>query len=127
MKKLFYTLAFMLYATSTMAETIVVIDDNGYVTRQMTTNTVTSVSQPAVLSHTVTTTTSPALTVVRQYPTQTNNYYYDDYSTGSAILAGITTAVVGAILYDGYKSHHHHHKIKAPVQIKHHGGHKHRR
>ncbi|MBP5616123.1 MAG: hypothetical protein J6X42_06245 [Alphaproteobacteria bacterium] len=126
MKKLICTFALMLYATNTMAETIVVIDDNGVVKSQMSTNTVTS---PAVINHVVT--TSPGVTVVRESPVQTNSYYYDNYSTGSAILAGVTTAVVGALLFDGFKPHHHskpkfapvhHHSSPKIAPASHHGG-----
>lgn len=128
MKKLICTLALMLYATNTMAETIVVIDDNGVVKSQMSTNTV--ITQPTVIQPVVTTT--PSVTVVRESPVQTNSYYYDNYSTGSAILAGVTTAVVGALLFDGFKPHHHHSTVKiAPAHhhssskiapASHHGG-----
>lgn len=114
MKKILYTLAFVLCATNAMAETIFVIDDNGYVTQRMSTTT-TTYTQPAVV------TTQPAVTVVRESPTVQNSYYYDNYSTGSAILAGVTTAVVGALLFDGFHVHHHS-KHKAPAVIHHNPG-----
>lgn len=119
MKKIICLMALILYATNAMAETIVVIDDNGVVKSQMSTNTITS---PTVIKHVVT--TSPAVTVVRESPIQTNSYYYDNYSTGSAILAGVTTAVVGAILFDGFRPHHHksHAPAHAPAPKSHHGG-----
>lgn len=125
MKKLFYAMALTLYSASAMAETIFVIDDNGIVKSQMSTNVY---AQPTVVRQVVT--TEPTVTVVRQSPTYTNSYYYDNYSTGSAVLAGVTTAVVGALLFDGFKVKHHHHK--APAKITHHhkaphGGGKHHR
>lgn len=109
MKKLFYTLIFVLCAGNAMAEKIIVIDNNGIVTQQITT------SSPQIVHSVVT--TQPAVTVVRESPTVSNSYYYDNYSTGTAILAGVTTAVVGALLFDGF--HIHHHKSHAPA-IKHH-------
>ena len=138
MKKLLYVTAFMLCAANAMAETIIVIDDNGYVKQQMTTTTSTVV-QTAPVQQVVT--TSNPVTVVRQSPTVTQSYYYDNYSTGSAILAGVTTAVVGALLFDGFKVHHSHKAAPAPVHISSphhtkpsvghsapggHGGHKHK-
>ena len=117
MKKFLYTLAFVLCATSAMAETIIVIDDNGVVKQQMTTNTATTIIQPTVV------TAQPQVTVVRETPQVTNSYYYDSYSTGSAIVAGVTTAVVGALLFDGFKIGHHHHRKSAPAVIHHNPGH----
>lgn len=128
MKKIFYMLAFMLCAGNAMAETYFVIDDNGYVTQRMTTTTTTYTS-PTIVQ------TQPQVTVVRSSPVASNSYYYDSYSTGSAILAGVTTAVVGALLFDGFHVHHHkshapvvtHHKSHAPAPHHgsgHHGSHK---
>lgn len=94
-------------ANNAFAETIVVVDDNGYVTstqRIVTTTNYTPQSQ---------------VTVVRETPTS-NNYYYDSASTGTAIAAGITTAVVGTLLYNGIRHHNKHHGVKpAPF-----GGHR---
>ena len=117
MKKILYAFAFVLCATNAMAETIFVIDDNGYVKQQMTTttNSVSYVSPTVV-------TTQPNVTVVRETPAVQNSYYYDSYSTGSAILAGVTTAVVGALLFDGFHVHHHS-GHKAPAVIHHNSGH----
>lgn len=109
MKKILYTMAFVLCALSAKAETIIVIDDNGYVKQQMTT-TQNTVVQPVVQQ---VVTTQPAVTVVRESYSTPNSYYYDNISTGSAILAGVTTAVVGTLLFDGFR---HHHK-SAPAKI----------
>ncbi|MBQ7659557.1 MAG: hypothetical protein IJS26_02280 [Alphaproteobacteria bacterium] len=114
MKKFLYAFAFVLCATNAMAETYFVIDDNGYVTGQMTTTT-TTYTAPALV------TSQPQVTVVRSSPVVQNSYYYDSYSTGSAFAAGVTTAVIGALLFDGFHVRHHH-KHKAPVVI-HHGSH----
>ena len=38
-------------------------------------------------------------------------YTYSNISTGNAILAGITTGIIGGLVYNGLK---HHHK-KAPI------------
>ena len=119
MKKLILTLAFILaFSATSHAESIVVIDDNGYVVRQITT---------APTTYTTTYTTSQPLTVVRQSPTITNSYYYDAPTTAQAITAGITTALVGGLIYNGFRHHkfHHHHRPK-PAHRPHHGG-KHRR
>ena len=93
------------------AEAIVVIDQNGTVIRQMFTSPTTYVEQPVVA------TAAPAqtLTVVRESPVIENSYYYDHTSTGEAIAAGVTTAVVGSLLFHGFHGGHHFYK-------KHHGG-----
>ncbi len=123
MKKIIYTLVLLLSVSSAHAETILVIDDNGYVTQKMS----TSVSYGALQS-TVTTTVvgQPAVSVVRETPHVANNYYYDSYSTGALLVAGVTTAVVGALLFDEFhqKSHHKHQSRPKPV---HHSSHKHHR
>ena len=110
MKKLLYAVAFVLCATNAFAETYFVIDDNGYVTEQMTTTT--TYTTPALV------TSQPQVTVVRSSPVVQNSYYYDSYSTGSAFAAGVTTAVIGALLFDGFHVHNHH-KHKAPAVIHH--------
>lgn len=98
-------MAFVACAFNARAETIIVIDDNGFVRQQMTTSQATLL-QPVVA-------TQPSVTVVRESPNVSNSYYYDNYSTGSAIVAGVTTAVVGALLFDGFK----HHRKSAPAKI----------
>ena len=118
MKKILYIMAFMACAANAKAETIIVIDDNGYVKQQMSTQT--TIVQPVVQQVVA---TQPTVTVVRESVNTPNSYYYDNVSTGSAILAGITTAVVGGLLFDSF----HHHKSHAPTKhIKpapHHGSH----
>ena len=101
MKKILFTIAaLMLFSNSVKAETVIVIDDNGVVKQQIVT------SNPANYV-----TTTQNVTVVRESPTVQNTYYYDESATGSAILAGVTTAVVGTLLYNEFKDgKHYHHK-----------------
>ena len=110
MKKILCLLACMLMSGNALAETIIVVDDNGYVksTQQIITPT-TVVSTP--------------VTVVRETPVN-NNYYSDRNATGTAVAAGITTAIVGTLLFEGITHHHKHHFAPAP---RHHGHHGHRR
>ena len=105
MKKILYTMALLLCVSNAHAETILVIDDNGYVTQKMSTNTSQVIVQPA---STTVVQQQPAVTVVRETPQVSNSYYYDSYSTGSLLAAGLTTAVVGALLFDGFHVKHHH-------------------
>lgn len=94
------------------AESIVVIDQNGNVIRQMFTS-------PATYSDTVVTTAPmQTVSVVRESPVIQNSYYYDRSATNAALAAGVTTAVVGGLLYYGFNGGHHHHHH-------HHGGHHH--
>lgn len=117
MKKLLLAALLVMSAVNAKAETIIVIDDNGVVKQQMTTNSSTTIVQPTV----VTAVPQQTVSVVRAVPEVRNTYYYDSYSTGSAIVAGVTTAVVGALLFDGFKPHHH--KVHAaPARITHHSG-----
>ena len=118
MKK-FIALLFMacVLSANAMAESIVVIDQNGNVIRQMYTSPATYVEQPTV----VTTAPMQTVSVVRESPVIQNSYYYDSRATNAAWAAGITTAVVGGLLFDGFRHHHHHHHPRP-----HHGGH-HRR
>ncbi len=110
------------FATAAHAESIVVIDQNGTVVRQMYTSPTTYVTQPVAVAPTQT------VTVVRESPVVQNSYYYDSYSTNAALAAGVTTAVVGGLLFHGFHGgHHHHHHRPAPMpRGGHHGGHHHR-
>lgn len=110
---LLLTLAFI---TEAKAESIVVIDQNGTVTRQIFTMPNTYNTQPIV--------TQPmqTVTVVRESPTVQNSYYYDAPSTSAAWAAGVTTAVVGGILFNSFRGHHHHHHHHGGWG-RHHGGH----
>ena len=108
MKKIIFVVAALLiFANYTRAETIVVIDDNGYVKQQIVT------SNP--LGYT--STTPSQLTVARENPVVNNVYYYDSVSTGGAVLAGLTTAVVGSLLWDEFKHDKHHRYRPAPIRI----------
>ena len=112
---LLVTLAF---AQQAKAESIVVIDQNGTVTKQIYTTPTTYVSQPTV----VTTQPAQTITVVRESPVVQNSYYYDSYATNAALAAGVTTAVVGGLLFHGFHGGHHHgHGRPAPAP--HHGRH----
>jgi hypothetical protein len=116
MKKIFVLLAVLLAARPVFAETIVVIDSNGTVVQQIVTvpNTVTTTTTtPTTVVTTPTTVVSqPALTVVRQ-TAEPNTYYYDQDTTGAAIVAGVTSAVVGGLIFDGF--HRPHHRAPAPA------------
>ncbi|MBP5399287.1 MAG: hypothetical protein J6Y53_02585 [Alphaproteobacteria bacterium] len=121
MKKILCFVAALLFAQNAFAETVIVIDDNGYVR-----------STPQIITSPTVVTTQPTVTVVRETPVQ-NSYYYDRNATGTAIAAGITTAVVGSLLFGGISHHHHHHHRPAPAPIlrggshhgaPHHGGHR---
>ncbi len=95
------------WSNAALAETIVVVDSNGYVTQQIYTqpmNQQVVVSQPAQQV----VVTQPQTVVVRPRP-QPRSYYYD--STASAFLGGVAGVAVGSLLF----GHHHHH----------HGGHHH--
>lgn len=117
MKKIIYTIAFVLGLNGLAnAETLVVIDENGVVTKQIyTTNDNVSVNN------------NSTVTVIRESPNIKNSYYYDRYATRNAMIAGITTAVVGGFIYDGYRHHKRHlqrpKKLHRPRLI----NHKHRR
>lgn len=104
-------------AHSAKAESIVVIDQNGTVIRQMYTSPATY--QPSV----VTTAPTQTVTVVRESPVVQNSYYYDAPSTSAAWAAGVTTAVVGGILFNGFRIGHHHHHHGHHVSRPPHGGH----
>ncbi|MBO4294103.1 MAG: hypothetical protein J5896_01500 [Alphaproteobacteria bacterium] len=131
MKKILLTALFLVSIANAKAETIIVIDDNGIVKQQMTTSSSATIIQPTVVTNAPVQTVS----VVRAVPQVNNTYYYDSYSTGSAIVAGVTTAVVGALLFDGFKIHHskkhyapapvttHHKKHNPPARITHNSGH----
>lgn len=106
-------------STAAQAEAIVVIDQNGTVIRQMFTSP-TTYTEPVVTTNT--TYTVPAVTVVRESPVIQNSYYYDRPSTNAAYAAGITTAIVGGLLFHGFHGHHHHHGGRH-----HGGGHRHHR
>ena len=115
MKKYLIAFSLLMYSFAASAETIIVVDGNGVVQKQIVTETITQ------------TTTYPyqTVSVVTQSPRYTDSYYYDNSSTGAALAAGITTGIIGTLLFSGIN--HHHHK-KAPVVIhhgggKHHGGH----
>ena len=116
MKKFFVLLACILtLSANANAESIVVIDQNGTVIRQMYTSP--AYNQPAV----VTTSPTQTVTVVRESPTVQNSYYYDAPSTSAAWAAGVTTAVVGGLLFNGFRIGHHHHHGGRPAPAPHHG------
>lgn len=112
MRKLICSLAFVLcFAGVANAQSIVVIDENGVVTKQIYTDPNVVSAQSSV----------PAVTVVRESPKIYNSYYYDRDSTRNAMIAGITTAVVGGLIYDGFHHHKKHlqkpHKLHKPKPI----------
>jgi len=101
MKKILCLLVCMLMSGNALAETIIVVDDNGYVKSTQQINTPTTV-------------VSTPVTVVRETPVN-NTYYYDRSATNTAVAAGITTAVVGTLLFEGIAHHHHHKHHHAPA------------
>ncbi len=106
MRKLICLLAFAIsFAGVANAQSIVVIDENGVVTKQIYTQTNNTNTQSDV----------PAVTVVRESPKIYNSYYYDKDSTRNAMIAGITTAVVGGLIYDGF--HHHRKHLQKPHKL----------
>lgn len=108
MKKIIFGVAMLLmFANYAKAETIVVIDDNGYVKQQIVT------SNPSGYVSA----TPSQLTVVRENPVVNNAYYYDSVSTEGAVLAGLTTAVVGSLLWDEFKHDKHHRYKPAPIRV----------
>ena len=107
-------------STSAHAESIVVIDQNGTVIRQMFTSP-TTFTEP--VASTTTYTAPQTITVVRESPVVQNSYYYDRPSTNAALAAGVTTAVIGGLLFDGFRIGHHHHHHHGGG---HHGGRHHR-
>jgi len=93
-------------SSNAMAESIVVIDQNGNVIRQMFTSPSTYVTQqPATV---VTTVPMQTVQVVRESPVIQNSYYYDRSATSAALAAGVTTAIVGGLLFHGFHGGHHH-------------------
>ena len=108
MKKIFFTvMTALLFSISAKAETVIVIDDNGVVKQQIVTSNPTNYV-----------TTAQNVTVVRESPSVQNSYYYDAPSTTGAVLAGVTTAVVGALLYNEFKPEKPHYK-PAPIRQHH--------
>ena len=108
MKKMIFTVVTVLmFSVSAKAETVIVIDDNGVVKQQIVTSNPTNYV-----------TTTQNVTVVRESPSVQNAYYYDAPSTTGAVLAGVTTAVVGALLYNEFKPEKPHYK-PAPIRSAH--------
>lgn len=113
MKKIsLFIAALVMFSTTANAENIIVLGQDGIVKQQIYT------SSPNII-----TTQYPQVSVVREVPQINNTYYYDNISTGEVIAAGITTAVVGALLFDKFDGHHHHHKPSFSHPKRHNGGH----
>ncbi len=93
MKKIFCLLAMMLLSGNAMAETIIVVDNNG-TTQQIVR------SEPVYYTPTYT-------------PVQTS-YYYENSNPGLVLAAGITSAIIGGIVFDSIHDHHHHKHVSAP-------------
>ena len=92
----------LLLSGNAMAETVIVVNSDGS-TQQIVR------SEPVYY----TTTYTPA-TVVRE-PVQTSYYY--DTNPGLNFVAGLTTAIVGGIVFDSI-THHHHKHVSAPAHHK---------
>lgn len=127
MKKLVLSLALIcVWAGNARADTVVVIDGNGNVTRQifMAPTNYSAPVQTVTVPVQTTTVAQPAaqtVTVVRESPVVANSYYYDRDATSAALAAGVTTAVVGGLLFDGFHHHRHCHGWHRPR----HWGHRH--
>lgn len=103
MKKIFCLVAMLLLSGNAMAETVIVVNSDGS-TQQIVR------SEPVYYSTTYT-------------PAQTS-YYYENYNPGLSFVAGLSTAIIGGIVFDSI--HHHHHKapkhfVSAPHNPGHHG------
>ena len=105
---IFTVVTVLMFSVSAKAETVIVIDDNGYVKQQIVT------SNPANYV-----TTTQNVTVVKESPVVQNSYYYDAPSTAGAILAGVTTAVVGALVYNEFKPEKPKYHKPAPIRSHH--------
>ena len=92
MKKVFCLLAMLLLSGNAMAETVVVV--NGGATQQIVR------SEPVYYTPTYT-------------PVQTS-YYYESYNPGLSFVAGLSTAIIGGIVFDSIYDHHHHKHVSAP-------------
>ena len=107
MKKIIYTLAFVLSFVGVVnAETLVVIDENGVVTKQIITS-----------ADNLNGGNASTVTVVRESSKNNNSYYYDKDVTQNAILAGISSAVIGGLIYDGFRHNHKKHYKYRPSKI----------
>lgn len=111
MKKILtFMTALSLFSYAASAETIVVVDANGNILQK----TITTESySPTKIVTTETYRSVPVInsTIIRETPVYNETYTYSNISTGNAILAGITTGIIGGLVYNGLK---HHHK-KAPI------------
>ncbi|MDO4184619.1 MAG: hypothetical protein Q4D11_05225 [Rhodospirillales bacterium] len=97
MKKVFCLLAMLLLSSNAMAETVVVVNGSG-------TNQQIVRSEPIYYTPTYT-------------PVQTS-YYYESYNPGLSFVAGLSTAIIGGIVFDSI--HHHHHKAPKHFVAPHH-------
>ena len=135
MKKIItITAAFLLVAQMAAAETVIVVDTNGNVLQK----TITSGGTALVPNQIVTTETYKSMpqvntTIIKETPIYNETYTYSNVSAGTAILAGITTGVIGGLVYNSLK--HHHNEPKAhyapapkplgPKAFEHHPHHEH--
>ena len=103
MKKLIAIMAVLsLISSVAAAETVIVLDDYGN-----------------LVQRTVST------TVVQQTPLYSETYNYSNISAGNAVLAGLTTGIIGTLVYNSLKHHHKKPVVHHAPEPKH-GGHKHK-
>jgi len=106
MKKLIaITAAFLFMTNIAAAETVIVVDTNGNVLQK----TVTAGGTALIPNQIVTTqtyTTVPTTTIVQETPVYHETYSYSNISAGTAILAGITTGIIGGLVYHDLKHSH---------------------
>ena len=112
MKKLVAIMtALSLFSYAAAAETVIVVDTNGNVLQKTVTSGGTLIPNQIVTTETYRSVPQVNTTIIRETPVYNETYTYSNVSAGTAILAGITTGIIGGLVYHDLK---HHHK-KAPV------------
>ena len=102
MKKiLFYVAMFCLLGSSVSAETIIVVDQKGNVLQNNIISGQDAVSTQIITSETYR--TVPVNTTIINPTPVTNTRYYENISVGDVIIAGITTGIVGGLIYHSIK------------------------
>lgn len=127
MKKILtFMTALTLFSYSASAETVVVVDTNGNILQKTIT---TDSCSPTRIVTTETYRSIPIInsTIIKETPVYHETYTYSNVSAGAAILAGITTGIIGGLVYHdlkhGHKSKPHYAFIPKHHDFKHH--HKH--
>lgn len=112
MKKLVAIMtALSLFSYAAAAETVIVVDTNGNVLQKTVTSGGTLIPNQIVTAETYRSVPQVNTTIIRETPVYNETYTYSNVSAGTAILAGITTGIIGGLVYHDLK----HHDRKAPV------------